>query len=244
MPGLLLSAGVGETSVVDITAQEILARVDMVLEYPTGIIKGKIMHVTPDGRSNLITLKGYISEEDYLFKFSTKGRGERLNVLYNLGGEDIWVYNIYSIKLFNKRGIDKYDPILMTNFYYIDLSNYDFQSNYRAKIIGEVIVKGYNCYKMKLHPIYKIGKYGLLTIYVSKKDYIPLRIDFHDRDRVIFKTLAIAKVVMRNGRDIPIRYDMLDINKGTVTILEFYDFIENVKLNKRIFRHQVLGEAK
>ncbi len=227
---------------IELTAQEILARVDRILNYPEGLIKGKMVHITPDGRSKVIELVGSISEEDYLFKFISKTRGDELKVLYNLRGEDIWVYQILAIKLFNKRGVDRFDPILSTNYCYIDLSNADLQSNYTAAITGEAFVKGQDTRKLKLIPVMKGGNYGLLTIYVSKKDYIPLRIDYHDKDTVIFKTLSIVKVINRNNRIIPVRYDMLDIRKGTVTLLEFFGFDEEIQFDKKIFIHQNLGE--
>ena len=226
---------------IELTAQEIVARADRVLNYPKGLIKGKIIHITPDGASNIIEVVGSVSEEDYLFKFATKSRGEELRVLYNLRGEEIWVYNILSIKLFNKRGVDKYDPLLGTNYYFIDLSNADLQSNYTAELTGEAFVKGVDTYKLKLDPIMRGGNYGLLTIYVSKKDFIPLRMDYHDPDKVIFKTMTIAKVITRDDRIVPIRYDMLDIRNGTVTLLEFYGFDEDVTFDKKIFIHQNLG---
>jgi hypothetical protein len=229
---------------IELTAQEIVARADRILNFPKGLMKGKIIHITPDGTSNLVEVTGSISDEDYLFKFSTKSRGEELRILYNLRGEDIWVYNMLSVKLFNKRGIDKYEEILGTNYYYIDLSNADLQSNYTAELSGDAFVKGVDTYKLKLIPIMRGGNYGLLTLYVDKKDFIPLRTDFHDPDKVIFKTMTIAKIIRKDDRIIPVRYDMLDIQKGTVSLLEYYGFDQDMTFDKKIFIHQNLGVKK
>ncbi|MFC1668788.1 outer membrane lipoprotein-sorting protein [Spirochaetota bacterium] len=230
-----------ESRKVEITAQGILARVDRVMEYPRGEIKGIIKHIMPDGKSFSIYFKGCITKEDFLFIFRSKTRGMQLKVLYNLSGEEIWVFNILSIKLYNKKGIDKYDSILGTNFFYIDLSNADLQSNYTASIVGSAIVKGFDAYKLKLKPIFKAGLYGSLTLYVKKDNYIPLQIDFHDRDNALFKFMTIAKVRKRGKRVIPIRYDMMHLRRGTVTILNFFSFDEDVKFEKEIFRSEKLG---
>jgi outer membrane lipoprotein-sorting protein len=227
---------------IELTAQEILARVDRVMDYQMGRFKGKMMHILPDGRSFLINFVASISESDYLFKFSSSGRGEELRVLYNFRGEDIWVYNIHAIRLFHKIGIDKYDPVLSTNFSFIDFSNADLQSNYTAAITGEAIVKGYEAYRLTLNPIFKGGNYGLLTLYANKENFVPLRIDYHDSDKVIFKTMSIAKTMVKGKSVIPVRYDMLDIRKGTVTILNFHGFEKNMSFDRKIFRHQTLGE--
>lgn len=226
---------------IELNAQGILARVDKIFEYPRGQIKGLIKHIKPDGSSTTINFTGNISSEDYLFTFSSRERGDQLKVLYNLGGEDIWVYNVHALKLFHKLGIDKYDDILSTNYSFTDLSNADFQSNYTAVIAGDALIKGQDAWKLVLKPIAKGGEYGMLTLYVSKDKFIPLRIDYHDRDKAIFKFMTIVKVMENASRIVPIRYDMMNIRQGTVTIVSFSDFDEKATFDKEIFRPEKLG---
>lgn len=227
---------------IELNAQGILARVDKIMEYPKGLMKGIMKHIKPDGTAITISFKGYIASDDYLFVFSSKERGDQLKVLYNLAGEDVWVYNVHALQLFHKLGIDKFDPVLSTNFSYLDLSNADLQSNYTATIEGDALVKGIDSWKLVLKPIVKGGEYGMLTLYVSKDRYIPLRIDFHDRDKAIFKFLTVVKVRESGSRIVPIRYDMMNIRQGTVTILSFNDFDETAAFDKEIFRPEKLGE--
>jgi len=227
---------------IELNAQAILARVDRILEYPAGQARGRIKHVKPDGSSYSLNITAYITKNDFLFIFNSRERGDQLKVLYNLGGEEIWVYETHSIKLYHKMGIDKYDPVFLSNFYYIDLSNSDLQSNYTGSIQGTAVIKGYDAYKLQLKPIFRSGGYGMLTLYVTKDEFIPLRIDYHDRDNVIFKFLTISKVMRKNNMIIPVRYDMMNIRNGSISILSFYDFDENVKFDKSIFRSEKLGE--
>jgi hypothetical protein len=95
-----------------------------------------------------------------------------------MAGEDIWVYNIHALKLFHKMGIDKYDLLAATNFSFIDLSNSDYQSNYNARITGRTVIKGVDCYRLYLEPLYPESIYGALTMYVSGEKYHPLRNSF------------------------------------------------------------------
>ncbi len=227
---------------IEVNAQAILARVDRILSYPPGQMRGRLQHVKPNGVSFDVNFTGYIDRDDYLFIFSSKERGDQLKVLYNFGGEDIWVYNLHSVRLYHKMGIDKYDSILLSNFFYIDMSNAPLQSNYSASIQGRSIIKGYDAYKLILKPIYKAGTYGQLTLYVTIDEFIPLRIDYHDRDNAIFKFLTVSKVMEQNGRVIPVRYDMMDIRSGTISILNFFSFDESVRFDKQIFRSEKLGE--
>ncbi len=227
---------------IEVNAQAILARVDKILEYPRGRIRGRMKHIKPNGMSYSVDVTAYIAKDDFLFIFSSRERGDQLKVLYNLGGEDIWVYNIHSVKLYHKIGIDKYDPLFLSNFYYIDLSNADLQSNYTAVLVGTAFIKGYDAYKLKLKPIFRAGGYGRLTLYVTKDDFVPLRIDYHDRDNVIFKFLTIAKVRKKNNRIVPVRYDMMNIRTGTISILSFFSFDSSIRFDKSIFRSERLGE--
>jgi len=227
---------------VEITAQSILARVDRIIQYPEGEIQGRMKHISPDGKSFDVDFKGNISRNDFLFFFRSNSRGESLKVLYNMGGEDIWVYNIHSVKLFHKMGIDKYDRMMFTNFSFIDLSSSDFQSNYNARITGKTLIKGVECHRLVLEPIFEGSEYGLITMYVTVDKFVPLRIDYHDRDKVIFKFLSLSKTMEKNGRIIPIRYDMLNIKDGTVTILSYLKFEESIKYQGEIFRPEKLGE--
>jgi hypothetical protein len=227
---------------IELNAQGILVQVDKIFKYPLGIIRGLIKHIRPDGNAATITFTGYVSQGDYLFTFSSPERGDQLKVLYNLGGEDIWVYNIHALKLFHKLGIDKYDEILSTNFSFIDLSNADLQSNYTAMIKGNAFIRGVEAYKLVLNPIARDGVYGMLTLYVAKDRFIPLRIDFHDRDKAIFKYMTVVKIKEKDKRIIPIRYDMMNIRQGTVTIVSFNEFDETASFDKELFRSEKLGE--
>lgn len=226
---------------IELNAQGILARVDKMFEYPQGHLKGIMKHIRPDGTAVTITINGCISQDDYLLTFSSRERGDQLKVLYNLGGEDIWVYNIHSLKLFHKLSIDKYDEILSTNFTYLDMSNADFQSNYTATISGDAFVKGIDVWKLILKPIAKGGEYGMLTLYVTKDKFIPVRIDYHDRDKAIFKFMTVVRIRENNGRIIPLRYDMMNIRHGTVTIISFSEMDDGATFDREIFRSEKLG---
>ncbi len=231
-----------QTDEIEITAQSILARVDNIMKYPEGEMRGRMKHISPDGKSYTIDFIGSIARTDFLFTFSNKSRGEEIKVLYKMSGEDVWVYNNHALKLFHKMGIDKFDSLLATNFNLVDFSNSDFQSNYNARITGENFIKGVECYKLDLVPVFQGSEYGLVTLYASKNNYLPMRIDFHDRDKVVFKFLSLSKTMEKGDRLMPIRYDMLNIRNGTVTILNFTKFDEAVTFGGDIFRPETLGE--
>lgn len=231
-----------ESRQIEISAQEILARVDAVMQYPDGELKGSLMHILPSGKSTAIRIKALVLKDDYIFQFSNQARGAQMQVLYNLNGEDIWVYNVLSLKLFHKVDVDRYDNILNSNYNFFDLSNADLQSNYTAKIEKETVYKGKNVTILSLVPIFKGRGYGTLILYVDKATWVPLRIDYQDNDKVTVKTLSIAKVAVYNNRTFPVRYDMLHISSGTLSILEFTDYDDKAGFDKKVFRHENMGK--
>jgi len=235
----LLSQNGGQ---VEITAQSILARVDRIMQYPDGEISGKIKHIYPDGNSVSIDFRGSVVRNNSLFVYSSPSRGDSLKVLYTMGGEDIWVYDIHSQELYHKKDVDKYDLVMGTNFSFMDFSGADFQSNYNARITGQTLIKGIQCYRLQLDPIFENSLYGMIVLYATVDKYIPIRIDYHDRDKVIFKFLTIAKTMEKGDRIIPARYDMLNIKEGTVTITSFIKLDESVSFPADIFRPEKLGE--
>ncbi len=226
---------------IELSAQEILARVDTVLQYPDGELKGSLMHILPTGKSTAIKIKALVSKEDYVFQFSNQSRGAQMQVLYNLNGEDIWVYSLLSLKLFHKVDVDRYDTILNSNYNFFDLSNADLQSNYTAKIEKETVYKEKNVIILTLTPLFKGRGYGTIVLYVDKAAWVPLRIDYQDNDKVTVKTMSIAKIAVYNNNTFPVRYDMLHISSGTLSILEFTDYDPKINFDKKIFRHENLG---
>ena len=228
---------------VELTAQEILGRVDNILNYPSGLMKGTMIHVLPTGKSYTIYITASVTDTDFLFEIGQDQKTPQIKVLYNFSGDDIWVYNTRDVKLHHKVGTGKYDSVLQTNFSYIDLSNADFQSNYSATIKGDSYLMKQDAYKLRLKPLDVKGMYGELTLYVSKRDFSPLRIDYNDRDMVIFKTLNIT-TKKEGSKVLPVKYEMLDIKKGTITVLNFWQFDRKITFDKRIFRHQNLVEKR
>jgi hypothetical protein len=124
----------------------------------------------------------------------------------------------------------------------MDFSGADFQSNYTARITGRTLIKGIQCYRLQLEPIFQNSSYGQVVIYATIDKYIPIRIDFHDRDKVIFKFMTIAKTMEKGDRILPQRYDMLNIKDGTVTIVSFIKYDENITFPADIFRPEKLGQ--
>ena len=54
--------------------------------------------------------------------------------------------------------------------------------------------------------------------------------------------MSIVKTADFDNKTVPIRYDMFDIKKGSITLLEFIKFDKTIELDKDLFRYQSLGK--
>lgn len=231
-----------EKQKITMTAREILGKIDEAMDFKIPFIQSKLSQVSPNGTVRIFNVSIYHKGKHYIYELGSSGKGTVEKILFRDGGENIWVFNAQSQTLFHKQGIDKFRSIQQTDFYYFDLSGASYRANYSARIVGRENYKGRNCIKMELFPYYRSPVYGMLTIWVDEKRYLPLRVDFHDVDMVRIKTLSLVKVRENpNGtKVIPERMDMLHISNGTMTTLEHYYYDPKKEISNRHFLHQEL----
>jgi len=221
---------------------DILSRVDGALHYPDGQLDGRMIRFNPGGRNTVFDVRLAAGLDKMLYKFSSE-RGDELLLLINLKEEDIWAYNPVIKKLYNKRGIGRFDPVLRSGFSFIDLINSGFKKNYYAKITGNALIDGADCIKLELKPEFKDSVYGLLTLYARRQDYALLKVDFHDTSGALYKTMSISRTLDKNDKILSIKYRMFDDKNETIAILEFFSIDVGKKFNKRIFRHENMEGA-
>lgn len=222
---------------ISITAREILARVDKTIGFNEPFAQAKLTYVTPKGKIRVFEVEIFHQDNHFLYRYKSISRGEVERVLTRFSGEKIWVYNVLSKILYHKQGIDKFRPILATDFFYFDLAGVLYQANYQAKILGKTMLKKRSCFKLELLPLYRSAVYGMLTMWVDDKKFIPLRIDYHDIDKVVFKSQTFVRIREneKTGHIIPEKIDMLNISNGTLTTLEMVRYDPNKKLDSKLF---------
>jgi len=221
----------------------ILSRVHAIMQLPEGMSRGRIKHLHPGGSFFTVDFKAMVSGDSSFFVFHSKERDEQLEALYTLGGENIRVHLMHARRLVRKTSADKYEPVLHTNFSYIDFSGYRFADNYMCELSGEEDVNGIPCNKLELKPVFAESLYGRLTLYASKNDLLPLKIEFRGRDFVLIKVLTLVRVARKGDAVVPLRYEMRNIRSGDVSILVFNSFNEKIPASERdIFSPESMGK--
>lgn len=225
-----------------VTAQELLARLDRELDFGKGLLKGNYTLIRRNGTSETWKINRFHNGEDALLLFDRKGRGLETKLLTKDEGENVYFFNVLSAKLFRKTDDEKYESLMGTGFFYVDLSGYSYQANYNPLVNADLEIGGETYYRVSLKPILPYF-YKKLVLLVGKKDLKPYRVDFHDRDGILFKTLNLKygpiKVKDTAGKledqEKASRLEMLDLNTGSITVWEIQEVDKTVNPDASLF---------
>lgn len=225
----------------ELSAQELLARLDKELDFGKGLVKGNYVLIRRNGQSETWKINRFFNGEDALYLFDRKGRGLETKLLTKDEGENVFLFNVGAAKLFKKTDDEKYEALMGTGFFYVDLSGYSYQANYNPLVNGELEIGGEMYYRVSLKPILPYF-YKKLVLLVNKKDLKPYRIDFHDRDGILFKTLNLKYGTVKvkdvgKTEDIEkaSRWEMLDLNTGSITVWEIQEVDKSVTPDASLF---------
>ncbi|MCZ8344181.1 MAG: outer membrane lipoprotein-sorting protein [Leptospira sp.] len=231
-----------QTPQTTVTAQELLARLDRELDYGKGLLKGNYTLIRRNGTSETWKLNRFHNGEDALLLFDRKGRGLETKLLTKDEGENVYFFNVLSAKLFKKTDDEKYESLMGTGFFYVDLSGYSYQANYNPLVNSDLEISGETYYRVSLKPILPYF-YKKLVLLINKKDLKPYRVDFHDRDGILFKTLNLKygpiKMKDTTGKveeeQKASRLEMLDLNTGSITVWEIQEVDKTVNPDASLF---------
>lgn len=239
-----------------IPVQEMIARVDQVLRVPNGLLTGRLSAITRAGDSSVWEFSLYkrnlkirdIAESVLLYQFSSKRRGLEAKVLYREDGEVVWLWDATRRQLFRKRDLEKFQGVLGTSFTFLDLSGSGYQAGYSGRSVRLTEVGGARLARLSMVPI-NPGRYSKLILLANPAErYRPLRIDYHDRDRILFKTLNFqyGELLDRKSGNtgaaaLPTRLEMLDLKNGMISRIEYFTLDVSVAPEDAFFDPEFLN---
>jgi len=228
------------------TAFEIMDRVFQQLQFTEGHQKLQLTITTRAGKS--VVYKGalYQKGNSSFYVFDSMTRGTVLKLLYNDQGQNIYAYLTHDKRLFHKKYLDRFEQVLGSGFAYLDIGNASFVDNYQQKIKGKEKNEEGEFTIIENLPLDK-GNYGKVLVLVDpKKENRVRRIDYYDAAMVLMKTLNFTygqlpvKETKTSTRQIefPVRWDMADVSRGTVSTLEFFSVDKTARLDASLFKKE------
>lgn len=100
--------------------------------------------------------------------------------------------------------------------------------DYEHSIIGEEEIQERLCYKIQLIPKPEAAVvWGKLYLWVTKEDYLELKVEFFDEDGYLTSTQVLSDIKEMGGRIIPCHFEMIPADeegKKTVIQIESADY--------------------
>jgi len=112
--------------------------------------------------------------------------------------------------------------------------------DYTHKLLGESTIQGTACYKIEFTPKPEAPVvWGRLVCYISKDEFLQLRVEFYDEDDVLINVLEGFDVKEMDGRKLPSRMRMTPQDKeGHYTEMVYHSIAFNIAIDDAFFTTQ------
>jgi hypothetical protein len=197
-------------------------------------LKMKIMEVQNDGDKSLS-----------IFNTPKDIKGTAfLSFTHALDPDEQWLYlpAVKRVKRISSR--NKSGPYLGSEFAFEDLSSFEVKK-YTYNYLRDEVVAGIDCFVIEATPQYKHSGYTRTTLWIDKKRYIVLKIDYYDRKNSLLKTQTFhgyKQYLKQYWR--PDEMHMVNHNNGKSTTLLWEEYQFRKGLTKRAFDRNSLKRAR
>jgi len=158
--------------------------------------------------------------------------------------DDRWLYlpalkRVKRIASSNKSG-----PFMGSEFAYEDIGSQEVEK-YTYKHLRDESYAGQDCFVSERYPVDKDSGYTRQVVWMDKKEYRPLKLEFYDRKQSLLKTLELKDYQQYLGKYWrPHRMDMVNHQTGKSTTLLFKDFKFRNGFKDRDFDQNSLQTAR
>lgn len=167
-----------------------------------------------------------------------------LSYTHALVADEQWLYlpalkRVKRISSSNKSG-----PFLGSEYAFEDLTSFEV-AKFSYKYLKDEMFEGMDCFVIELLPKYENSGYTREIIWIDKKRYIPIKVDYYDRKETLFKTQLFSKYKQylnqywRAGEQLMINHQN---GKSTALLWENYQF--GMGLTDRDFDKNTLKRAR
>lgn len=171
-------------------------------------------------------------------------KGTGLLTLERRGADDDqWIYLPAQNKVKRIASAEKSGRFLGTDFTYRDLNPEDLDA-YDYRYLDTKDLRGTPCYRVEARPRGDEGRerdgYAKRLVWIATDSYLPLRIEYHDRQEQFFK-FRLAEDVRQLGRyHKAYRVEMRDIRRRHRTVLRFEEIKLDAGLEEEVFTRERL----
>jgi outer membrane lipoprotein-sorting protein len=235
----------------DFSGDEVLTKVDQVLESPATIMNATM--TTNDANGNqkfskmiIYTKKSANGKERVLIEYLAPAVDKGVKFLSLGDVNQIWMYLPKVEKTVRIAGSMIKQSMMNSDFSYEDLMNRsNYSDSYTAKIIGHETIAEASCYILELNAKKGNANYRQIKLWVREDNFIPIKEEFFSGSGSLVKIATQSKLEMMSGRIVPTKITFQDLaQKGHQTTLEINQITFNANIPERYFNMQYLEKGQ
>ena len=241
---LLFFAGTGEVRCEELTALQILRKVDGVAYSKSSKAVARQIITTSGGDVRELKFEGYTMDgtdkglSEYLAPAKVKG----VKILTLNKGDDIWTYFPRTGRVRKIASSARKQKVMGSDFSYEDFAPGDFEIDYKARLAGREKEAGDECYKLELIPTPEGPAYSKLISWVRTSDFIPIRLDYYDGEGELLKRLTLSEIKVIQGHPTAMKMTMTNLQEGGNTVI-ITDSVEyDLPLEESLFSDRTLKQ--
>ena len=159
------------------------------------------------------------------------------------GDDDQWLYlpalrRVRRISSANRSG-----PFAGSEFSFEDLSG-NAASKYSWKLVGEAKCASGTCYRVETRPTYQRSGYSKRIVWVDKKHYRPVKVEFFDRKGARLKTLTYSDYRKHGKHQRAHQWTMKNHQSNKSTVLRFASYRFKTGLDESDFSKSRLKRVR
>ncbi len=233
------------------TGDEILAKVDGILEAQSTIMEATmttvdakgvskssqmIIYMKKDANENTRTLIHYLSP--------AVDKGTKFLSLGNVN--QMWMYLPKVEKTVRIAGSMVKQSMMNSDFSYEDIMDRsNFSEYYTAQLLGNEVINNENCYVLELKAKKGSAHYRQLKLWVRQDNFIPAKEEFYSGGGKLTKVSTQTEITTMDNRRVPAKITFQDLNqKGHQTILSIKNMRFTEDIPERYFSMQFLEKGQ
>ena len=227
------------------SALDIVQKADSKMRGASSYSEMSITIVRPKWQKTM-TMKNWSLGNDYAVSLVTSPAKEKGSVFLKRGNE-VWNY------LPSLERTIKLPPSMMTqSFMGTDLTNDDLvkQSSmvvdYTHKILTQENVRGFDCWKLELLPKEEATVvWGKLVVWIDKKDFMQLKVEFYDEDQEIVNLMEGYNARLFGDKKLLSKIEFIPLDdEGNKTVIEYKTWEFDVEIPSNYFTTQYVSRLK
>ncbi len=230
----------------ELTGEDIIQKVNDTMNVDTSHGKAKMTIVTTSGDTRTFLQESWSKDkgEKNIVRYLEPRRVKDQAVLMLNNADDIWMFFPRTQRVRKLATHAKKQKMQGSDFSYEDLGSGDaFIEDYVSQRLEDEESEGYDCYKLELtrKPESDLS-YSRLIIWVIKKNFVPIVIDYYDEDDPSrnLKRLVQSDIRVIDGIPTAMKAVMYNLNDNTQTVLEMLEIEFNVPLDDSLFTERAL----